>query len=363
MLILIVPWYIPFPSIDDPNYTGNLVWFISLIASLNILTFMIYWHYYLSCVTGPGRVPDHWVPSFPTLAPVPVPTSTDNDADNIRNNQDIVQSKQPQHYRGRFCKKCRQPKPPRSHHCSVCKRCVLKMDHHCPWIANCVGFHNLGHFMRFIMTVELTCTFYFCFCVYRLILYIGTLPIGPSNSWEKTQLMIAVVNTLLFGIIILTVGAISIQHLYYIAGNKTLIEALEIDNLKRRSNYLRRQRHPQALIFMSRAQFPYDLGIKRNFKTVFGPSIWNLIIPHSVEGDGLSFPISEGICPNVANSWPPKLDPDGNVYINNKEDSRVIQDNVNNIKSHSNHECTVHVRSDSEGYIISPVVASTTLNQ
>ena len=29
------------------------------------------------------------------------------------------------------------------------------MDHHCPWINNCVGHHNHGHFIRFLVWVEI----------------------------------------------------------------------------------------------------------------------------------------------------------------------------------------------------------------
>lgn len=49
----------------------------------------------------------------------------------------------------RWCKKCSNYKPERTHHCKQCKKCVLMMDHHCPWTYNCVGYGNMGHFMRF----------------------------------------------------------------------------------------------------------------------------------------------------------------------------------------------------------------------
>lgn len=29
--------------------------------------------------------------------------------------------------------------------------CVFKMDHHCPWINNCVGHHNMKHFIQFVI--------------------------------------------------------------------------------------------------------------------------------------------------------------------------------------------------------------------
>lgn len=70
---------------------------------------------------------------------------------------------------GRYCHKCDRYKPPRAHHCSQCKRCVLKMDHHCPWINNCVGYYNQGHFVRFLIHVDLTVTMLFCTLFLRLI--------------------------------------------------------------------------------------------------------------------------------------------------------------------------------------------------
>ncbi|CAB3410730.1 unnamed protein product [Caenorhabditis bovis] len=49
-----------------------------------------------------------------------------------------------------FCEKCDYWKGPRTHHCRSCDRCIYKMDHHCPWIGQCVGAHNIHHFVLFL---------------------------------------------------------------------------------------------------------------------------------------------------------------------------------------------------------------------
>lgn len=68
----------------------------------------------------------------------------------------------------RFCKSWNVFKPPRSHHCSSCGRCVLKMDHHCPWINNCVGYDNYGHFLRFVLYVDLATLYVLILLIWRV---------------------------------------------------------------------------------------------------------------------------------------------------------------------------------------------------
>lgn len=39
--------------------------------------------------------------------------------------------------------------------------CVAKLTpDHCPWIANCVGYHNHGHFIRFLWWVDFATTYH-----------------------------------------------------------------------------------------------------------------------------------------------------------------------------------------------------------
>lgn len=50
------------------------------------------------------------------------------------------------------------------------------------------------------------------------------------------------------------------------------------------------------MILMSKSYFPYDLGIKKNIRAVFGPHIWNILWPTKMNDDGLEYPISDSYC-------------------------------------------------------------------
>lgn len=82
----------------------------------------------------------------------------------------------------RFCKTCKNYKPPRTHHCSSCQKCVLKMDHHCPYINNCVGFANYGHFIRFIVYVDVSCIYLFIMLSCRLAQIIRNMHLVSAKS-------------------------------------------------------------------------------------------------------------------------------------------------------------------------------------
>ena len=52
-----------------------------------------------------------------------------------------------------LCPDCECIRTDRSRHCSICNMCVERFDHHCPWINNCVGIHNHGFFMCFLLSM------------------------------------------------------------------------------------------------------------------------------------------------------------------------------------------------------------------
>lgn len=52
-----------------------------------------------------------------------------------------------------LCPDCEAIRTDRSRHCSICNKCVERFDHHCPWINNCVGIHNHGVFMCFLLSM------------------------------------------------------------------------------------------------------------------------------------------------------------------------------------------------------------------
>lgn len=140
-----------------------------LLIPFNLLVLMVYYNYYLACTTDPGRVPSGWVSTIdstivyyimrligPSFLQEP-PYSTFQNDDSTRWQRQELPATDTGMTGPRYCKQCKHYKPPRAHHCRYCRRCVLKMDHHCPWIANCVGYDNYGHFVRFVLYVDIAC--------------------------------------------------------------------------------------------------------------------------------------------------------------------------------------------------------------
>ena len=131
-------------------------------TSLSFLVGMLYWNYYLTVSTDPGRVPKLWVSCtiyLKSLAFQPLSAFSFHKQPNFQADEGYEVKRlsgSP-----RYCRMCDAYKPPRSHHCRQCKRCVLRMDHHCPWVNNCVGHYNYGHFIRFLFFVDVACSYHF----------------------------------------------------------------------------------------------------------------------------------------------------------------------------------------------------------
>jgi len=175
----------------------------------------------------------------------------------------------------RECVKCKKKKPDRSHHCSICGKCTLKMDHHCPWVNNCVGFRNYKFFVLFLTYTVVLC------------LYVAftSLPWILANAFVKEiggyniQIVMLFFVTSVFSLGILL---FSIQHCRLILVNVTTIESFE---KSRKISWKNTQTN-------NKLNEPYNLGWKKNFCQVLGPSPWLWLIPIANSmGDGLSFPI------------------------------------------------------------------------
>ncbi|KAI9323516.1 DHHC palmitoyltransferase-domain-containing protein [Dichotomocladium elegans] len=198
---------------------------IALIP-FNILVLMLYYNYYLACVTDPGKVPAGWEPPYSTI-------HSQENGKWIRQKDDL-----PATDTGitgpRYCKSCTQYKPPRSHHCRYCKRCVLKMDHHCPWIANCVGYDNYGHFVRFILYVDIACTYALALLGWRVKNIMDDIRHFRFNAEPSVfEVVMLVVNFILAFIVLFCVGILSIYHLYCMSRNQSSIESWERDKVKK----------------------------------------------------------------------------------------------------------------------------------
>ncbi|AAW41653.2 hypothetical protein CNBB1070 [Cryptococcus deneoformans B-3501A] len=246
-IFVIWPWYGREISLD----------LLKLLVPLNLAAFMIFWNYRLCVITSPGSVPEGWRPNIGAMDGMEVKKGT---------------------HTPRYCKNCEHYKPPRAHHCRQCKTCWLKLDHHCPWIGNCVGFYNQGHFIRFLLWVDIGTTFHLIIMV-RRVLYIA--------EYYHQEPTLADVLFLVFNFatcvpVWLCVGMFSIYHVYLACGNSTTIEGWEKDKV---ATLIRRGK-------IKEVKYPYNIGIYKNIKSVLGPNPFLWLWPQKMQGDGLSFPVN-----------------------------------------------------------------------
>ncbi|WVQ98972.1 hypothetical protein IAU59_006104 [Kwoniella sp. CBS 9459] len=259
-IFVVWPWYGRVVSVD----------LLRLLVPFNFLVFMVFWNYRLCVITPPGGVPQGWRPNLSAMEGVEVKKGN---------------------HAPRYCKTCEHYKPPRAHHCRQCKTCIL--DHHCPWIANCVGFNNQGHFLRFLLWVDLATSYHLLMVAGRVMSVAHSYHEEPSLS----DILFLVFNFAACVPVWLCVGMFSMYHVYLACGNSTTIEGWEKDKV---ATLVRRGK-------IKEIKYPYNIGIISNINSVLGPNPLLWLWPQKMRGDGLSFPVNpEAGDSDVQYSWPPQ---------------------------------------------------------
>jgi hypothetical protein len=121
----------------------------------------------------------------------------------------------------------------------------LTLDH-CPWLGNnCVGFYNQGHFIRFLLWVDIATSYHLLMMVARCFAMASTYAVRPDPSQKGTKggqlmkqeeptltdMLFLIFNFAACGPVWLCVGMFSVYHLYLASGNSTTIEGWEKDKV------------------------------------------------------------------------------------------------------------------------------------
>ncbi|OCF55869.1 palmitoyltransferase PFA4 [Kwoniella mangroviensis CBS 10435] len=240
-IFVVWPWYGRVISVD----------LLKLLVPFNFCVFMVFWNYRLCVITPPGGVPHGWRPNLSSME-----------------GQEVKKG----NHAPRYCKTCEHYKPPRAHHCRQCKTCIVN---HCPWIANCVGFFNQGHFIRFLLWVDIATSYHLIMMVKRVFFMSYSYHEEPTLS----DILFLVFNFASCAPVWLCVGMFSMYHLYLACGNSTTIEGWEKDKV---ATLVRRGK-------IKEIKYPYSIGLVKNVKSVLGPNPLLWLWPQPMRGDGLSF--------------------------------------------------------------------------
>ncbi|RKP08939.1 DHHC palmitoyltransferase-domain-containing protein [Thamnocephalis sphaerospora] len=239
---------------------------VAVYTVFNALCILLGINYYLAIRTDAGGVPPGWEP----------------------NSDAKVLEVKKSNAKPRYCRTCSERKPPRAHHCSTCQRCILKMDHHCPWIGNCVGHYNHGHFIRFLIYVDLATGM----CLTVLGLRVYEIAADENALWytsrspDNAELLFLLLNLLAATIVFIMVGMLSIFHVWSVCGNVTTIENWEnskIDKMVRDG-------------MLAKSEFPYNVGVYENLCQVLGPNPLLWLWPQRATDNGLEYPVAAHLC-------------------------------------------------------------------
>ncbi|KAF9516559.1 hypothetical protein BS47DRAFT_1371685 [Hydnum rufescens UP504] len=232
-------------------YTSQIFLSMPLLAALvpfNILLGLLFWNYFSTVRTDPGGVPKNWEPDTRTDVGYEVKKLTG---------------------RPRYCRTCKEFKPPRAHHCQQCRR---------PWVNNCVGHYNYAHFIRFLILVDICCTYHLVMMSKRALAAID--PINYLDEPGSTELVFLVLNFCFCIPVILCVGIFSLYHFYCVANNTTTIEGWEKD---------------KVATLVRKGKIREHLGTLQNVRYILGSSPLGFLLPTTpVTGTGLHYPVASG---------------------------------------------------------------------
>lgn len=187
----------------------------------------------------------------------------------------------------KLCSRCKTYKPPRAHHCSTCRRCYLKYDHHCTLLDTCIGFHNYKFFYQFMVLNLMSTTFF------PLTIFIHMIT-GHKNS--SNLLVNYIISISLFLIEFVLNLSLLIFHTWLIGMNETTIEYYVLNDYLIGDHSFDHvfQEGPLTSFTDStdrKTLNPYNLGLKQNWRQVFGSHPTDWIRPtYSTPGDGITFP-------------------------------------------------------------------------
>lgn len=152
-------------------------------------------------------------------------------------------------------------------------RCVLKMDHHCVWIGACVGYYNHGHFLRFLLYINLACSATLVLLCKRLYMISTNAHIEQKISSE--EIVFVVLDFVLCTVVNVSVGILSALQILYALKNETNIEVMQKEKLFKLREVGKDIRHQDL--------YPYDAGVCENLKSILGsnPILWWLPMPLS----------------------------------------------------------------------------------